>query len=309
MNINGVDVKLNVLILSLEHEIDVTVQTIECLLIDIEDNVIISVLLNGGSDSHLRDMLSKFSFVRYHKSPNNLGVAGGRIFLGSTEEFKTADVICILDNDVVVPRDYLRKMATRLLADERMGAVGAVVLDIKNYYPKLDRFRKPSGGITDEIYDLTCDDAKSLFLAAPSPKGLYHIGTHRNWFMTYLTPLPLTHTLLNRMFEKVGISRRMSNILKDDTRYLRKIVQGEDQIEVSNIAGCSLSFRRDLVDEIGKFDSRFNPYGLEDVDFNVRAMKAGYKNYTFCDVWLLHGTDSRHKQRPPEKRLRTSIGR
>lgn len=303
MNINGADVKLNVLILSMEHEIDVTVQAIDSLLIDTEDNVTISVLLNGSTSDELRALLSKYPSIKYYESPENLGVAGGRNFLFMTEEFKAADIICILDNDVVAPRDYLKKMATALLSDENIGGGGAVVLDIKQYYSKLEPFKTPRAELKEENYDLTCEDIRAMFFADPSPQNIYHIGIHKNWFITYLTPLPLVYNYLNWILSKFKKKRRYSVTLKNDTKYVDKIVNDAGRFETSNIAGCSLSFRRELADRIGNFDDIFNPYGLEDVDFNVRAKKAGFRNYTLCDVWLLHGTDSRHKQREQEKVL------
>ena len=41
----------------------------------------------------------------------------------------------------------------------------------------------------------------------------------------------------------------------------------------------------------------FNPYGFEDADFCIRAIRAGYKNYIDTNTWLLHGTDDRSSQR------------
>ncbi len=35
--------------------------------------------------------------------------------------------------------------------------------------------------------------------------------------------------------------------------------------------------RKDLLDKVGHFDDKFNPYGWEDVDFSLRAGKLGYK--------------------------------
>ncbi len=31
-----------------------------------------------------------------------------------------------------------------------------------------------------------------------------------------------------------------------------------------------------------------NPYGLEDMDFSIRALKAGYKNYIKADIQIGH---------------------
>jgi len=299
--IEGKNINVNVLILSMDHEIDVLLQTVETLLYGLEEGVVISILLNGSTNQNLRNNLERFGVIRYYESAENLGVAGGRVFLCSTVEFKSADVICILDNDVVVPRDYLRKMATHLMTDRCIGTAGAIVVDINRYYPRLERFRRSGGVLSDTSISISCNDVKSIFLEDPSPQGLYHAGINKHWFLAYLTPLSIFHFLVNSLFARINLRKRFSVMLKDDSRCLARITQGVDKIKVSNIAGCTQSFRRDLHDQIGNFDEKFSPYGLEDVDFNVRAQKAGYVNYTFCDIWLLHGTDNRHKSRLPEK--------
>jgi len=297
MIVNEVDVKVNVLILSMEHEIDVLIQTVETLSINIEDDVTVSILLNGGSSKRLRDLFSKIPFLKYYEVPENLGVAGGRMFLFNTDEFKTADMICILDNDVVVPTDYLREIVTGLLSNNKIGVVGAIVMDIKEYIEKLESYKNHTGIFGNKTYKISCQDLKRIFLTKPSSKGLYHIGTYKNWFLTYISPIPLFFPLINKVFEKYKIDNRFNVNLKDNTQYIKKIINGEDKFEVANIAGCSQSFKKSLIDQIGQFDTIFNPYGLEDVDFNVRAIKSHYKNFTLGNVWLLHGTDLRHKSR------------
>ncbi|MCI5224228.1 MAG: hypothetical protein D3924_16540 [Candidatus Electrothrix sp. AR4] len=59
-----------------------------------------------------------------------------------------------------------------------------------------------------------------------------------------------------------------------------------------------------VVNEIGFFNDCFNPYGFEDSDFCIRALKAGYVNYVTNKIWLLHGTDSRHKARDHAKQYK-----
>jgi len=298
--IDNIEVKVNVLILSMEHEIEVLLGTLESLMLDLEDGVIVSVLLNGGSSKDLRENLGRYPSIRYYESSRNLGVAGGRKFLCSTEEFKASDVILFLDNDVIVPRGYVRKITGHLVSDPGMGAAGAVVLDIKQYYSKLEKFKRDTGGLIPSTYDVSIDDLKTMFLAAPTSKGLFHIGTHPNWVLAYLMPVAFIQTAFRKFAQYFGKKSNFNTNLKEDIRYL-KLIESSPRIEVSNIAGCCQSFRRSLLEEIGTFDDAFSPYGMEDVDFNVRAKKAGYRNFTMCDTWLLHGTDTRHKERNQEK--------
>ena len=49
--------------------------------------------------------------------------------------------------------------------------------------------------------------------------------------------------------------------------------------ECEQPAGAFMMFRRSLFDELGGFDERFYPVWFEDVDFCLRAIKAGYRNW------------------------------
>ena len=54
-------------------------------------------------------------------------------------------------------------------------------------------------------------------------------------------------------------------------------------------AGAFMMFRRSLFDELGGFDERFYPVWFEDVDFCLRATKAGYRN------WYEPGSEAIHE--------------
>jgi len=49
--------------------------------------------------------------------------------------------------------------------------------------------------------------------------------------------------------------------------------------ECEQPAGAFMMFRRSLFDELGGFDEGFHPVWFEDVDFCLRAAKAGYRNW------------------------------
>lgn len=52
--------------------------------------------------------------------------------------------------------------------------------------------------------------------------------------------------------------------------------------------GFAYSARRELFDTLGAFDERYSPYGWEDVDFCLKAKKAGYKTYYIPDAVVVH---------------------
>lgn len=57
--------------------------------------------------------------------------------------------------------------------------------------------------------------------------------------------------------------------------------------EVDVLAGAFMMVRKALLDQIGSFDESFFMYG-EDIDLSYRIQKAGFKNYYFADVTILH---------------------
>lgn len=64
--------------------------------------------------------------------------------------------------------------------------------------------------------------------------------------------------------------------------------------------GCQIIVRRAVLESLGGFDERLGPGsrfpGAEDMDFNYRLLRAGFRAVTTPDVWLLH-----HQRRPAEE--------
>jgi GT2 family glycosyltransferase len=52
--------------------------------------------------------------------------------------------------------------------------------------------------------------------------------------------------------------------------------------------GFAFSARKDLFSKLNGFDEAFSPYGWEDVDFCLRARKAGYRTYYTADAIVVH---------------------
>lgn len=304
MLIDGNDLKINVLILLMKNEIDVTFHTVETLLERLEDGITISILLNGGTSDTLKNLFSGISAIRYYESPDNLGVAGGRNYLLRTEESRNTDIILILDNDVLPPIDYIRNLVTFLFRQNNAGIVGAITADINSGSFGFNIVKKygDRGIFGNKIFKIESADIRKSFIDLRSEK-LFHIGVHPDYHYAYLSILPGCYAIISKVLNKFRIHINKNPFLVHNKSYLELIMKGVEKYEVSNVAGCSQAFRRGLVEEIGYLDEKFNPYGFEDVDFSIRALKAGYKNYIDTNTWLLHGTDSRHKVRDIYKML------
>jgi GT2 family glycosyltransferase len=64
------------------------------------------------------------------------------------------------------------------------------------------------------------------------------------------------------------------------------------------ISFCMM-IRRKLFDSIGYFDEIFNPYFGEDIDFNIRALRAGWK-FGYANINIYHAWETHRAQHPPE---------
>lgn len=297
MIIGNKNYRISILILFMEHEADVTVATVEMLMEGIEEGVVISILLNGGSRPDLKNLFASCPTIRYYESPTNLGVAGGRNFLLSSRESGVSDIIMFVDNDVIPPADYVRNLATFLVARPGAGIVGASVLNVR---PFLDRnfevFRARTGVFGNSILTTTSARLRDIVVGRFDSDLFNHIGGDRDWYNTYVASLDLRESVKRELglkktkgfFAHVKFNKRLT------FSYFNSRVK---EIQVSNVIGATQTFRRRLVDEIGKLNDAFNPYGYEDADFSIRVLKKGYKNYIDLNTFLLHGTDERHGKR------------
>lgn len=59
-------------------------------------------------------------------------------------------------------------------------------------------------------------------------------------------------------------------------------------VDVNFVVGFCMMFQRELYDEIGDFDERLWPCSGEEIDFCLRARKAGYKIGVAYDVYIHH---------------------
>jgi len=299
MKIDGTDHSVSILVLCQPNEAAVTLFALNCLLRNIEPGVTISILVNGGASAGIRELAARHDCLRCYESATNLGVAGGRNFLLNTAECRAADIVMILDNDVIPPPDYVRRLCAFLLARPDAGVVGAIAADAKAL----------SGPTTvaearDGLAGLDSADIRRRVLEDFDTAKIFHMGVMKDFRYAYFSILPKclqvfgylkVFALLRLLF---GIHVDINPLLKHNALHLKLLRDGAPCLEVSNVAGCSQAFRRELVDRIGLLDDRFSPYGMEDAEFCIRAIGAGRRNWVDTHTWLIHGTDDRHAARP-----------
>lgn len=68
--------------------------------------------------------------------------------------------------------------------------------------------------------------------------------------------------------------------------YMGHLSENENQ-EVEALSGAFLMVKKEVLDKTGGFDERFFMYA-EDIDLSYRIIQAGYKNYYFSEIAILH---------------------
>jgi O-antigen biosynthesis protein len=94
-------------------------------------------------------------------------------------------------------------------------------------------------------------------------------------------PSPLTS-----LFKLAGLSHFFPKS-KLFSRYHLGHLNKEENHEVDVLAGAFLLTKKEVLQKVGSFDDAFFMYG-EDVDLSYRIQKAGYKNYYFSEISIIH---------------------
>ncbi|MCH8844571.1 MAG: glycosyltransferase family 2 protein [SAR324 cluster bacterium] len=108
-------------------------------------------------------------------------------------------------------------------------------------------------------------------------------------------------------FHLLGLDRIASRLFPG---YIMREWDHSDSRRVDHVCGAFYLVRGRLFEELGGFDERFFVY-LEDVDFSLRAHRAGFDSYFFAGAKMYHrvgGVSAQVKDRRLYYELRSRIG-
>ncbi len=291
----SVDPVVSVLILSQPSEVHVTALTLHHLIRSVGSRTQVHVLMNGGFSGELAMLAPKAPALRFHSSPANLGVAGGRNLLLRLPEVRECDYVMILDNDVITPPGHVERLIASLETDPQTGVIGPAIVYLPAVADELGM--NGAGSLLTPVSNEALSHLGPRLLEESS---WFHLGTHPDWRSVYLHEVQLER----RLVRGVGKSEPFFAMNHESLEIRSAVARGSTEpIAASNIAGCCQVFRRRLLDDVGYLIGEFSPYGFEDVEFCIRVTKAGFHNYVDPAIFMLHGTDERHKGR------RTGTGR
>lgn len=274
----------------------------------LDQNRRLFVLANGSAPPDLERQISSSSFVQIDQAPTNLGVAGGRNRLIQKAIEWSPDVIVSLDNDILIPSDYLQTIETIFQQpdSEKIGIIAPVLF---NYFEDkrflksaISSFLKNNLVGTDRqtlkqaIKDLPLDLRNTFF---------FHGGIRR-FRLHYLFSIGSLLYQFDRRVLFTGRFKRLRYFLHKNfwpqlsrSYFWQNRILNEDRlIEVDCLPGGVQIFRPALYKKIGPVDESFNPFGYEDAEFSIRALKFGFKNYVASSLYVIHDVQCRNSSRP-----------
>ncbi|MEP0321202.1 glycosyltransferase [Bauldia litoralis] len=290
--------KRSILIIFLTEEEPVAALAIAAIRSQLAAGDSLLLLHNGAGKKSFADKYSGLASVRYFENDENLGVAGGRNFLLRQPECRASDLIFLIDSDTLVPNDYLDRMSGFMCRSPDAGIAGPVALS----YPRMkDRLEAADLGRSCPLettatgfYDVDTDTVRAILAGSLEEDDIDHIGTDPDWRKAYLSQQSFVDLIVRSIDPDAGLYRPG---LRNHRESREALAGAENAIAVANVAGACQVFRSGLLDEIGYLCDLYNPYGMEDVDFSVRALASGRKNYTTNATYLFHRTDDRHDAR------------
>jgi GT2 family glycosyltransferase len=273
--------------------------SLQSVLAAIDDETPVVVLLKESvSPETVARVTEDFPSIKLYSSANNPGVAGGRNFLMNTPEAREADYIFHLNNGIILTHTYFSDMIDFMERHPEAGVASPLVfaasptgaLDNRSHLRLAPWILQEEGSLQVSIRwprnqeDLD-EDRLSPCLA---PGGQRRLGKS-----LLLTTTDILSTFRLRKIRRLRDSSWVIPQNKDNPDIVKKIKEGQECIEVSNLAGYAVVYRRSLLEQIGGYDEGFNPYLFEDCEFSIRAMKAGYVNYVNTQALIFHGTHLR----------------
>lgn len=201
------------------------------------------LIIDGSTNDKTNIALKKNSFqnLRYFKvNDKNRGITKQRN-LGIKKTAKTNNIICFLDDDVILNPSYFSYLINTYKNDSSiLGVGGYITNEIK--WRKIDS----KNGVAKDEYEIDSYARKM---------GKRFLLRKRLGLLPDMPP---------------GIIPPFSNGFS-----INFLPPSGEVYEVEKFMGCAMSFRREVFDKI-EFSNYFEGYGLyEDADFSLRVSKLG----------------------------------
>lgn len=215
------------------------------------------IIVDGSHDNETKklDLDAQYQNLCYYKvNPEDRGLTRQRNF-GIKKINKTSQIVCFVDDDTVLERDYFKNIVSIFRYNKDITGVGGVAINENNWFEK---------------------------------KAVTYSKINFYTWNSYV----VKEALRNKIRNVLGLQSHLPPGVLPEFGHGRTCgypLTGDLHV-VDLLIGMSMSFRTVVLNNI-KFSTYFEGYGLyEDADFSIRAQKFG-KNVIATNVRLSHYHD------------------
>jgi GT2 family glycosyltransferase/glycosyltransferase involved in cell wall biosynthesis len=277
---------------------------------------------NGSVDGSAAELAAEFPDVRLVRNPTNLGFAEG--CNRAMRDLAGSDMVALVNNDAVVPPDWLRPLVDALVADPSAGAASARLVLEPAFAPVSIDTDDPAELrriVVDDI-DVTAGVRCEGFEERPDPAWplrpvrtltgagqiLVPVGASSRWVTVEFngvaevqvrTSVDATAGRAGPGGLTVGLGSERVELLNAVGTGLTPLGEGYDLLlgegdrddlvpaATHGFCGGGVLLRADLLRDVGWFDPTFFAY-YEDTDLSWRARRAGWRVLAVPQSRLLH---------------------
>ncbi|MBU1727408.1 MAG: glycosyltransferase, partial [Candidatus Omnitrophica bacterium] len=202
------------------------------------------VIGNGGDPKGVEEVVAKFNNLKIKvANQERKGIVEGRSLGWRNAQ---ADIVCFIDDDLVVSPDWLREVRETFLSDEKIGGVSGPTIIPQDRLKNRDM---------------------SLFLAFPDEI--------KNIFLRFIVKIYLCLVLEN----KVKVVGRIlpSGAFTPGSNFI-ECTKLPAPVDVDYLEACHMCFYRSFFEKTGGFDYAYTGTGeWNEPDFSFKVRRLGYR--------------------------------
>jgi GT2 family glycosyltransferase len=187
---------------------------------------------------------------------------------------------CSVDNSI----NYLQPKfpVVRFIANtENLGFAKACNIGLKVATGNYIQFLNPDTLVPEDCFQKCITFLESH--AEAGALGIKMLDGRGKFLKESKRSFPSPMTSLYKLF---GLSKLFPRSPVFSKYHLGHLDENENH-EIDVLAGAFMMVKKEVLEKVGSFDETFFMYG-EDVDLSYRIQKAGYKNYYFPEISIIH---------------------
>ena len=259
------------------------------------------LLLNDRPDAVVERAVGNDDHQTLWCAGSNRGVASGRNELIRAAMVWGADLFVILDDDIVVPCDYVARVVAAYQDLAGREKVGIVCPPVLNFQRLAERILGTE--LSDDLRTGTArrvgswDSWRDSFAAESLTNRDVDLMGIKGWRDHYLAVGVRSIARFAELGPSDDPRRTPGGVVRNWPRARSDIGTDAEAFSIDTVPGGVAIFSRRLIETVGPFDPSFDPFGFEDADFSIRALKQGYRHFCLTAPAVMHDIVGRHAAR------------